>query len=534
MTDQRVAERNGLDKKDKGELQTIVSALGGKPSSRSRKSELIDQILELSGAEPADEQQTLEVDEEESGVPESEVKAEDTPTDEKTDPSTNGDGETEAKAPKSDNGQSGEQSESGSSKAKSGNGNAKSDDDDEPNKRRRRGRGRGRGRDRENAGSDPVVAEPFAVEGYLELRDEGYGFLRVNSFLPSKDDVYVSVKQVRQFGLRKGDHLTGLSRAASRNEKNPGFHQIETVNGQSAENAKQRSDFDSLTPVSPDHEIQLQSDTGESSLAAGLVDIFSPLGRGQRALISGPARVGVTTFVRDLAQAIEQNNPNIDLLVLLIDQRPEETSWLRAELSDAEVIASAYDRSPDEHCAIAEITLERGKRLVEAGRDVCLLVDGASKLAQAYQAVSSQSSRGTVASVENTALYQLKRMFGTARKLEEGGSLSIVAAAQEGTSGLAGLIPELASGANSHIQLRRDLADAGVFPAIDVVSSRTRREDVLLGEEQSVELARLRAAIVDQMSSDESIVSGTATLIERIKSSATIDDFLADIMKSLS
>ncbi len=543
LSDQLIAERSGLAKKDKGELQAIVSALGGKPSGRLRKAELIDQIIELSGAEFADddnkdEQQTLAVDQAEEGAEDTKDDTDDSDdadsdeaadTDDADDEESSDEPEQEVEEPKQESSNKKDQSSSRQNK----NNNKQDDEDGEPNKRRRRSRGRGRSRDRENAGNDPIVAEPFAVEGYLELRDEGYGFLRVDSFLPSREDVYVSVKQVRQYGLRKGDHLTGLSRPANRNEKNPGFHQIDSVNGQSPEDARRRPSFDSMTAVFPDHEVQLQSGEGDEKLAPLLVDLFAPLGRGQRVLLSASPQAGTTTFVRDLAQSIEQNNPNIELLVLLVDQRPEEVSWLRSELSDGEVIASSYDRPPEEHCAVAEITIERAKRLVEFGRDVCLVVDSFSKLVQAYQATSNQNGRGSTA-VDGNALYAAKRLFGAARKLEQGGSFTMIATAQTGSDEAEAVVQELASAANSHIVLDKELAQAGVFPAIDVTASHTRREDILLGDEQAVEFSRLRSAIVDQVVSDESMSVGTQKLHQQIESSDSIDDFLAAIMKSLS
>jgi transcription termination factor Rho len=408
-------------------------------------------------------------------------------------------------------------------------------DDSDPNNRRNRRRGRGRGRDREEIGNEPISAEPVPVAGYLDLRDEGYGFLRVSGNLPSKDDVYVSVKQVRQYGLRKGDHLTGLSRPANRNEKNPGFHQIDTVNGGPPEDARNRVRFDDLTPLFPDQRLIMEMRDEPLNMTTRIIDLVAPIGKGQRGLIVSPPKAGKTTIMKDIARAIETNSPDVHLMVLLVDERPEEVTDMRRHLVRGEVAASTFDRPPEEHCAVAELTLERAKRLVEAGEDVCIILDGITRLARAYNLSAPQTGRAMSGGVDAGALYPPKRFFGAARNLEEGGSLTILATAlvETGSKMDEVIFEEFKGTGNMELRLDRRLAEKRLFPAIDIDSSSTRHEELLF-EPQEKQLAWKLRRVLSGMSDDGSSAAAVEMLIDRLRMFKTNRAFLDEMTKAPS
>ena len=408
-------------------------------------------------------------------------------------------------------------------------------DDADPNNRRSRRRGRNRGRDRDDAGNDPVSTEPVPVEGSLDLRDEGYGFLRVNGYLPSKDDVYVSVKQVRQYGLRKGDHITGLSRPANRNEKNPGFHQIDTVNGNAPEQAKHRARFDDLTPLFPDERLVMSMREEPLNMTTRIIDLVAPIGKGQRGLIVSPPKAGKTTVIKDIARAIETNNPEVRLIVLLVDERPEEVTDMRRSLSAGEVASSTFDRPPEEHCAVAELTIERAKRMVEAGEDVCIILDGITRLARAYNLAAPQTGRAMSGGLDAAALYPPKRILGAARNLEEGGSLTILATAliETGSKMDEVIFEEFKGTGNMELRLDRRLAEKRIYPAIDVDSSSTRNEELLFDRTQLKQAWKLRK-VLSGMSEEGSSAAAIEMLIDRLQTFKTNDDFLAEIGKAPS
>ncbi|HET9608648.1 MAG TPA: transcription termination factor Rho, partial [Acidimicrobiales bacterium] len=353
-------------------------------------------------------------------------------------------------------------------------------DASEPGNRRRRRRGR-RGKD-EQGPAEEFSGEPVEVEGLLDLRDEGYGFLRVRGHLPSKDDIYVSVKQVRQFGLRKGDLVTGASRPAMRNEKNPALLRIDKVNGADPEQARKRRRFEDLTPLFPDEKLVLET-ADDGNMTARIVDLISPLGKGQRGLIVSPPKAGKTAIVKQVARSIETNNPEVKLLVLLVDERPEEVTdmrrWLRSPSS--EVVASTFDRPADEHTQVAELTIERAKRMVEDGKDVCIILDGITRLARAYNLAAPPSGRILSGGVDSAALYPPKKFFGAARNIEEGGSLTILATAliETGSRMDEVIFEEFKGTGNMEVVLSRQLAERRIFPAIDIGASGTRKEEKL-------------------------------------------------------
>ncbi|MFV0523126.1 MAG: transcription termination factor Rho [Acidimicrobiales bacterium] len=406
-------------------------------------------------------------------------------------------------------------------------------DDNDPNSRRTRRRGRGRGRD--DANTDAPNTEPVPVDGYLDLRDEGYGFLRVDGSLPSKDDVYVSVKQVRQFGLRRGDRITGLSRPANRNEKNPGFHEIETVNGGPPEEGRNRVHFDDLTPLFPDERLVMEMRDEPLNMTTRIIDLLSPIGKGQRGLIVSPPKAGKTTILKDIARAVETNNPEVGLMILLLDERPEEVTDIERSLERGEVVSSTFDRPPEEHCAVAELAIERAKRLVEQGRDVVMIVDGITRLARAYNLTASLSGRAMSGGLDAAALYPPKRFFGAARNLEEGGSLTILATAlvETGSKMDEVIFEEFKGTGNFELRLDRHLAEKRIFPAIDVDGSSTRHEELLFDRAQLQQSWKLRR-VLSGMSEEGSSAAAIEMLIDRLKTFKTNADFLAEIGKSPS
>ncbi len=639
MSDQLIVEREGLEKKDKSELQTIVAALGGTATTRMRKSELIDMILDLSGAtarvDQAAPDDTVDteapVDDNAATAGTSDDNAESRPNTagDKADDSTgradaptggaaNGTGEdrperkaevttksegdrrqggrgqgssrrSSSKHPVGPDGEpladweiqvleesdgdspgrpragndrnqrgrnrnggsdGGGRSTSGRSTAKDNRSDARqggnqqnkqdskqngkdNDDETEPGNRRQRRRNRGRGRD--DAGDDAVSDESISVEGYLDLRDEGYAFLRVNGFLPSKDDAYVSVKQVRQYKLRKGDHVVGRSRPANRNEKNPALHEIDSINGKSPGDVTPRPDFEELTPLFPDERLVLEMKDEPLNMTVRIVDLFAPIGKGQRGLIVSPPKAGKTAIMKNIARAIETNNPEVELLVLLVDERPEEVTDMKRSLGNGEVVSSTFDRPPEEHTAIAELTLERAKRMAEDGRDVCLIIDGITRLARAYNMAGPQSGKALSGGIDAAALYPPKRFLGAARNFEEGGSLTILATAlvETGSKMDEVIFEECKGTGNMELRLDRRLAEKRIFPAIDIDGSSTRNEELLRPKKQVEASWKLRRVIAGMGGEGDSRnAAGIEMLIERLATFKTNDEFLAEIGKA--
>ena len=405
-------------------------------------------------------------------------------------------------------------------------------DVNEPGNRRRRRRGR-------RGGTDTHVEEysgdPLDVEGLLDLRDEGYGFLRVKGSLPSKDDVYVSVKQARQFGLRKGDHIRGGSRPALRNEKNPALLRIDLVNGEDPEEARRRRRFEDLTPLFPDEKLALET-TDDSDMTVRIVDLLSPIGKGQRGLIVSPPKAGKTTIMKQIARSIEANNPEVKLIVLLVDERPEEVTdmrrWLRSPGS--EVVASTFDRPSEEHAQVAELTIERAKRLVEEGKDVCIILDGITRLARAYNLAAPATGRIMSGGVDSGALYPPKKFFGAARNIEEGGSLTILATAliETGSKMDEVIFEEFKGTGNMELRLDRRLSERRIYPAIDVDASSTRHEELLFPRGQLNLVWALRRVLSGLSSTDGGNAAALELLIDRMKTFRTNDEFLAEVAKN--
>lgn len=365
--------------------------------------------------------------------------------------------------------------------------------DGESRNRRRRRRGRGgrdegpQGEDRDGfSSSDRAPGEPFhqettEVSGYLDLRDEGYGFVRVKGYLPSRDDAYISVKLTRQHGLRKGDFITGMARSAGRNEKNPALIEVLSVNGGNPDSGKGRPRFEDLTALFPDEKLRLESPLDPTNMTARIIDLIAPIGKGQRGIIVSPPKAGKTTIMKEIATAIERNNPEVTLMVLLIDERPEEVTDMRRTVR-GEVISSTFDRPSDEHTHVAELAIEKAKRLVEAGKDVVIILDGITRLSRAYNLAAPASGRILSGGIDAGALYPPKKFFGAARNIEEGGSLTILATALVETNSRMdeAIFEEFKGTGNMELVLDRKLSDRRVWPAIDISQSGTRREEKLL------------------------------------------------------
>ena len=369
----------------------------------------------------------------------------------------------------------------------------------------------------------------------VDLRDEGYGFLRVAGYLPSKDDAYISVKQVRQFNLRKGDTVKGMSRAANRNEKNPALVQIDEVNGVGAEQApSDRADFDDLTPLFPDERIRLEQTEFPEKMTARIIDLLAPIGKGQRGLIVSPPKAGKTTVMKEIVRAIERNHPEIHVMVLLVDERPEEVTDMKRWLQNGEVAASTFDRPTEEHIAVAELAIERAKRLVEAGEDVAIILDGITRLARAYNLAAPQSGRTMAGGIDTSALYPPKKFFGAARNVEEGGSLTILATALVETNTRMDevIFEEFKGTGNMELKLDRRLADRRVFPAIDVDGSSTRHEELLYDRKQLQQVYRLRRVLSGLKEETGSGAAGLEMLVERLTEIRTNEAFLNEIAKS--
>jgi transcription termination factor Rho len=404
----------------------------------------------------------------------------------------------------------------------------------EPGNRRRRRRGR-RGKD-DQSHSEEFTGEPVEVEGLLDLRDEGYGFLRVKGYLPSKDDIYVSVKQARQFGLRKGDFVKGASRPAMRNEKNPALLRIDEVNGVEPDKARNRRRFEDLTPLFPDEKLALETANDPANMTARIVDLIAPVGKGQRGLIVSPPKAGKTAIVKQIARSVETNNPEVKLMVLLVDERPEEVTdmrrWLRNESS--EVIASTFDRPAEEHTQVAELTIERAKRLVEDGGDVCIILDGITRLARAYNLAAPATGRIMSGGVDSGALYPPKKFFGAARNIEEGGSLTILATAliETGSKMDEVIFEEFKGTGNMELRLDRRLAERRVYPAIAVDASSTRHEELLFARGQLNLVWALRRVLSGLSSTDGGNAAALELLIDRMKTFRTNDEFLSEVAKN--
>ena len=402
-----------------------------------------------------------------------------------------------------------------------------------------RTRGRDRNRDRNNRDRapreerEPVISEDdvlVPVSGLLDILDS-YGFIRTSGYLPGPNDVYVTLQQIRKNGLRKGDVVTGQVRQPREGETKQKFNALitlETVNGMSPEEARNRVEFGKLTPLYPQERLRLE--TEPNILTTRVIDLIAPIGKGQRGLIVSPPKAGKTMVLQAIANAITTNNPECHLMVVLVDERPEEVTDMQRSVK-GEVIASTFDRPADDHTTIAELAIERAKRLVELGHDVVVLLDSITRLGRAYNIAAPASGRILSGGVDSAALYPPKKLFGAARNIEDGGSLTILATALVDTGSRMDevIFEEFKGTGNMELILDRRLADKRIFPAVNVVASGTRKEEILMGSEELNivwKLRRVLHALEPQ--------AALELLLEKMKGTKSNVEFLMQIQKTTS
>jgi transcription termination factor Rho len=552
-------DRSQLDGKDREQLSEIAAALGVKSISRLRKAELVDAIVSATGggdngagdagkprtvrstrAAGADDLASL-ADEENA------LAGQSAPADEmalirprrRPTSGDNGSGTenaatgSPAPAPATETAPS---SEPGAGRAEQWR-----DDEGQGNRRRRRRRGRDRDRgtpegrvdrgDRGDRGdrNEDYTGELVDVEGLLDLRDEGYGFLRASGYLAGRNDAYVSASQVRRFGLRKGDHVKGATRPPASSEKYPALARVDLINGVTPDEARGRVRFEDLTPLFPDSRLRLELDDEPGEITGRIIDLIAPIGKGQRGMIVSPPKAGKTTIIKQIVYSIERNNPECHVIVLLVDERPEEVTDMRRHVLRAEVVASTFDRPSDEHCHIAELTIERAKRLVERGKDVVIILDGITRLARAYNLAAPASGRIMSGGIDAGALYPPKKFFGAARNVEEGGSLTILATALVETNSKMDehIFEEFKGTGNMELRLDRRTADRRIYPAIDVEQSSTRHEELLFDRRDLQQVWKLRR-VLNALEGG----SGLELLIDKLRSTKNNAEFLNEIAKA--
>jgi transcription termination factor Rho len=573
-------DRSQLDGKDREQLSEIASALGVKAISRMRKAELVDAIVKAAGsngettterprrirstkpatddlASLAAEQESLDTvdrpaDPDEMALIRPRRRNGDAGSNGSTETDTPADASTAATAAPSIGsadstdvattaddtlGAPGQaQSQPTRERDHVQAGQWREDDGGPGNRRRRRRRGRDRdgrneqrGESRGDARPEEYAGELIDIEGLLDLRDEGYGFLRVGGYLPGRNDAYVSASQVRRFGLRKGDHVKGSTRPPASSEKYPALVRVDLINGMTPDEARSRVRYEDLTPLFPDSRLRLELDDNPGEITGRIIDLIAPIGKGQRGLIVSPPKAGKTTIIKQIVFSIERNNPETHVMVLLVDERPEEVTDMRRHVLRAEVVASTFDRPSDEHCHVAELAIERARRLVEMGRDVVIILDGITRLARAYNLAAPASGRIMSGGVDSSALYPPKKFFGAARNIEEGGSLTILATALIDTGSKMDevIFEEFKGTGNLELRLDRRTADRRVYPAIDVEQSSTRHEELLFDRgdlQQAWKLRRVLNALEGG--------AGLELLIDKLRSTKSNKEFLAEIAKA--
>ncbi len=597
MTAEQQLERSVLEGKERDELSAIAQAMSLKTTSRTKKADIIDQILDATGvtsgpaaggqsngdaghgetngaakparrsrsavtaasgnggateaAAPAGEQEAepSAPAQAEATAPASSTATEAAPTGDSgpavfveppeladgTDPAPrqNGQGHGQNQPGNRNRQNQGNQNRGNQDRGNQDRGNQAGDDAGNRRSRRRRGRDRpGQGGELQGGGQEqPYSGELVEVKGMLDLRDEGYGFLRCDGYLPSPKDVYVSISQARRFALRRGDYVEGACRPASNNEKYPALLRIDSISGLDPEAARDRPRFEDLTPLFPDSRLNLEMAGDKDNLTARIVDLLSPIGKGQRGMIVSPPKAGKTTVMKQIAHSIEANNPEVHLMVLLVDERPEEVTDMRRSVK-GEVIASTFDRPADEHTQVAELAIERAKRLVEMGKDVVIVLDGITRLARAYNLAAPATGRIMSGGVDSGALYPPKKFFGAARNVEEGGSLTILASAlvETGSKMDEVIFEEFKGTGNMELRLDRRLSERRLYPAIDVNASSTRHEELLFERGQLQQVWKLRR-VLNALASDGKDAAGLELLMDKIRTTASNDEFLAEIAK---
>jgi len=509
----------GLGGKVLAELQEIAAELKIDGASSMRKGELIDAIKAARGdAKPAKAA---------AAGKSADADGADKPKQNGDHPAQAGGAATSGNRPPRAGGAA-----SGGSNQQNRGGDADGDDGNaDGGGRRRNRRGRNRGGNRGPDG-DPVITDDDVLvpaAGILDILDN-YAFVRTTGYIPSESDVYVSLSMVKKWGLRKGDAIVGQVRQPREGERKEKFNpmvRVDTVNGMTIDDAKKRVEFSNLTPVYPTERLRLEGQA--AGLTGRVIDLVAPIGKGQRGLIVSPPKAGKTQIMKQIANAITENNPEVHLMVVLVDERPEEVTDFQRSVK-GEVIASTFDRPAADHTIVAELAIERAKRLVELGHDVVVLLDGITRLGRAYNLAAPASGRIMSGGVDSSALYPPKKFFGAARNVEDGGSLTILATAlvETGSRMDEVIFEEFKGTGNMELRLRREFADKRIFPAIDVSSSSTRREELLIDKDELAVVWKLRRLLSGLEGSQ-----GLELVLDKLKKSATNAEFLLQINKTM-
>jgi transcription termination factor Rho len=553
-------DRSQLDGKDREQLSEIASALGVKAISRMRKADLVDAIVsatagangaddapkprKIRSTRSADTDDLASIAEEENSLASSSGSGHDDMTlirpRRRTSSDSNGasasttssvSSASTASSPGATTSSDADTATAPDTTQPQGRDQSQQwrDDEGAGNRRRRRRRGRDREREPREPREQEYTGELIDVEGLLDLRDEGYGFLRTSGYLAGRNDAYVSASQVRRFGLRRGDHVKGATRPPASSEKYPALVRVDLINGVTPDQARSRVRFEDLTPLFPDSRLRLELDNEPGEITGRIIDLLSPIGKGQRGMIVSPPKAGKTTIIKQIVYSIERNNPECHVIVLLVDERPEEVTDMRRHVLRADVVASTFDRPSDEHCHVAELTIDRAKRLVEQGRDVVIILDGITRLARAYNLAAPASGRIMSGGIDAGALYPPKKFFGAARNVEEGGSLTILATALVETNSKMDehIFEEFKGTGNMELRLDRRTADRRIYPAIDVEQSSTRHEELLFDRKDLQQVWKLRRVLSALEGG-----SGLELLIDKLRSTKSNAEFLNEIAKA--
>jgi len=530
-------DRETLGSKLLPELQQIAQTMGVEGAQKLRKAGLIDAIVAAGSStngggatKPAPAKRAPKAD------PAADTTDE-TTSETDTDTGTSDDGDDRlprrdrGDRPESDRGADRGQDRGNADRGPQDRGNQDRDGSDRDRRRRpsreERRRQREERRVREEAERAEEVKTAPSRTGILDTLPEGYGFLRTSGYLPGPDDVYVSLSHVRKHQLRKGDTITGKIREPKNNEKYPALLLVESVNDMEPEAAATRPQFDKLTPLFPNERFRLEN--GPLAIAERIVDMVSPIGKGQRGMVVAPPKAGKTTILKQIANGILKSSPDTHVIVLLVDERPEEvTDWQRT-VTAAEVVYSTFDKPTDQHIQITELVLERSKRLAEMGHDVAIMLDNLTRLTRAYNLAMPASGKILTGGIDSAALYPPRRFFGAARNIEEGGSITIIASAlvETGSRMDEGIFEEFKGTGNMELRLDRQLAEKRLFPAINVDASSTRKEELLLPPEELALVIRLRRVL-------HALDAGAALelLIDKLRATKSNEQFLKDIAKA--
>lgn len=507
------------------ELRKIAANLGIENASDLKKPDLVKAITDLQAANREAAKAEREARRAERNQRRNKNKSNDNDSSEDSESDESEDSDSE---------NSDQENQSERNSERGGDRNSDRNNDREWRRDRHRDRGgRDRGRDRDRGGREReiVLSEDdvlLPVGGLLDILDN-YAFLRTGGYLPGPNDVYVSLQQVRRYGLRKGDVITGQVRQPREGERREKFNalvRLDTVNGMEPDSARDRVEFSKLVPLYPQERLRLE--TQPNILTTRVIDLIAPIGKGQRGLIVSPPKAGKTMVLQSIANAITTNNPECHLMVVLVDERPEEVTDMQRSVK-GEVIASTFDRPADDHTTVAELAIERAKRLVELGHDVVVLLDSITRLGRAYNIAAPASGRILSGGVDSAALYPPKKFFGAARNIEDGGSLTILATAlvETGSKMDEVIFEEFKGTGNMELKLDRKFADKRIFPAVDVDASGTRKEEILMGPEELNIVWKLRR-VLHALDSQQAL----ELLLEKMKGTKSNVEFLMQVQKT--